>query len=129
MKLGSKCIDQTVRKMDNTLEVTILKEGYEVQKKALEINLIGKARFIKKTLESPDMTEFKMKRINAEEDHIKLVIGFSETSGHVIEALENQVHELRLKLAAQNVKVDFLISEANNYQNKFHNEVLSNFAK
>jgi len=115
--------------MDNTLEVTILKEGYEVQKKALEINLIGKARFIKKTLESPDMTEFKMKRINAEEDHIKLVIGFSETSGHVIEALENQVHELRLKLAAQNVKVDFLISEANNYQNKFHNEVLSNFAK
>lgn len=113
--------------MQNKLEIEILKEGLKVQHESLEKNLISKAKYLKSLFEKPDMTEAKMARYKAEEEHVKLCIGFSETAGDVIEVLEKQNHELQIKLDNQRKRVEFLLAEANEYHEKYSKEVLRKF--
>ena len=77
--------------MQDKLKLEILKEGYEVQRKAVEDGLESKVRFVK-SLREKELSEATVKRINVEEEHIRACDGLLQMLDDLIEAYEGELH-------------------------------------
>lgn len=79
-----------------SLQIEILKEGYESLKNTVMTGLESKSKFIEAQWQK-ELTESTIKRINIESEHIKACIGLMDTIENLIKAFEDELQTERVK--------------------------------
>lgn len=87
--------------MQDTLNTELLKEGLKIGEAELSKLLQKRTRLIKDLYSKP-ITEAGFNRAKSEEEMVRTVANYSISVNDLIEALENEAQELRMKLAAAN---------------------------